>query len=150
MQLSLPIQLPVARPLWPMEACMCLLDQNEDQVLALIEDGSLSLAFDIAAPGATRREIRIWRESLLAVLQESKQPKADKARAIIDEMMPGRDLLHREVQRILSCSVSHVTELIRLEALVGIGPRPEHSCTGHMTRISRVSLAAFLERRIVR
>jgi hypothetical protein len=135
---------------------MCLLDENEDRVLELIEDGSLCLAFDIASPGSSRREIRIWREALVARLTDQPQPKlARTLRPIVEEMIPGKDIpgrevVHREVQRILACSGTHVTDLVRLEALFAVGPRPVHSCTSHMTRIARVSLAAFLERRIIR
>jgi hypothetical protein len=144
------LELPAARPLVPLEACMFLLDEHEDRIIASIEDGTLSLAWDIASPGSQRREVRVWRDSLLAVMRRERGPATAEVRPIIEAMLPGRDLLHREVQRLLSCSGTHVSELLNLEALLPAGPRPTRSSPMHFTRVLRVSVVTFLERRIIR
>src|ERR1035437_3554354 len=47
---SPPVTMPRQRskPLMPVRGVMSLVERNEDQVLALIEDGSLAWAFDVA------------------------------------------------------------------------------------------------------
>jgi hypothetical protein len=129
---------------------MFLLDENEDQIVAGIEDGRLSLAWDIASPGSRRREIRVWRDSLLAAMRHQPGPVTADVRPIIEAMLPGRDLLHRELQRIFSCSGSHISELLHLEALHEAGARPGHSSPLHFTRVLRLSVATFLARRVIR
>lgn len=128
---------------------MVLLDADEDDLVHAIEDGTLSLAWNIASPGSKRREIRVWRDSLLAAMRRQTGPDVAAVRPIIEAMLPGRDLLHREVQRLLSCCSSHVTELLNLEALHPAEARPAFSCPGHATRILRLSVVTFLERRII-
>ncbi len=49
----------------PMAAVMVMLDRSEDDLLGLVEGGELEFAFDISSDGAGRREVRIYRESLL-------------------------------------------------------------------------------------
>jgi hypothetical protein len=53
------------RMLMPMAAVMAILDRSEDDLLRLVEEGGLEFAFDISTGGAARREVRIYRESLL-------------------------------------------------------------------------------------
>jgi hypothetical protein len=65
-QLGLPITLPDDRALIPLEAAQLILDLDEDSVLGEIERGKIGWAWDIRTPAATRREIRVWRKSLLA------------------------------------------------------------------------------------
>lgn len=129
---------------------MVLLDADEDEIVRSIEDGTLTLAWDIASPGSKRREIRVWRDSLLAVMRRQAGPDAAGVRPIIESLLPGRDPLHREVQRLLSCGNAHVSDLLNLEALLPAGRRPEFSCAGHVTRILRLSVVTFLERRVIR
>jgi hypothetical protein len=52
------------RPLVPMRAVTMFLNLSPREVLALIEEGKLRWAFDIRTTNATRREIRVLRQSL--------------------------------------------------------------------------------------
>jgi len=53
------------RLLMPLAAVMVILDRSEDDLWRLVEEGELEFAFDISTGGAARREVRIYRESLL-------------------------------------------------------------------------------------
>ena len=71
MQFDLPgLVLPARRPLLPVAAVGTLLDLDPLEVLAACENGELEWAFDLAVRGATRREIRIWRGSVVDALRK--------------------------------------------------------------------------------
>ena len=63
-----PLFLPEAgeqpRPLMCMNAVMGELDLDEDDVLTLVWEGRIAVAFDISSKWATRTELRIWRQSV--------------------------------------------------------------------------------------
>lgn len=63
-------ELPASLPLVTLDTAVVALAplriHDEDQVLALIEDGSLSWAWDIRSPGSERREVRIFWRCLIA------------------------------------------------------------------------------------
>lgn len=127
---------------------MVLLDQDEDDIVQMIEKGVLSWAFDIRAPKAERRELRVWRESLLEVMgypASACAPASDEAMATI---LPGRDLRSPEVQRLFSCSQYHVQTLLGAGCFEAASPRLAETGPNAFTRIRRESIAAFLlERR---
>ncbi|HZQ47003.1 MAG TPA: hypothetical protein VFC07_08330 [Verrucomicrobiae bacterium] len=52
------------RPLVPLAAVAMFLNKSAREVLALIEDGKLRWAFDIRSAKASRREVRVLRQSL--------------------------------------------------------------------------------------
>lgn len=132
---------------------MFLLDDSEDKLVELIESHRLSLAFDISCPGSNRRELRIWTDSLAAMLGDKSQPVvADHAtvRQIVHAMVPRDVIKQTELCTVLSCSSSHVSNLLRphspnaAPALELFGPRPEHSHASAVTRITRESFVRFL------
>jgi len=125
------------------------LGANEDEVLALIEQGSLFWAFDIAAPGATKREIRVWHQSV-----DDYEEKTCAMRSL-DEVI--RDILpkHRkpalratELMRALNCSQLHIYNLIAAKQFDLVDPnwRPG---PGGSAQLTRTSAASFLKRRKV-
>jgi len=65
LQREIDFRLGTGRRLMPMAAAMAILDRSEDDLLRLMEEGELEFAFDISTGGAVRREVRIYRESLL-------------------------------------------------------------------------------------
>ncbi len=144
-QRQLPICIPAARPLVPLEAIMVLLDIDEDSVLGLIDAGELRWAWNIASSGADRREIRVLRDSLLSYCALSGQP-ADAAALWPIVFGHSRDVVRStELQRLFSCSSSHVHRLIKDKDLVALNA----ATTGPngYARITRASVIGFLNSR---
>lgn len=150
MQLDLPqLCIPAARPLVPVEACMVLLDRDEDDILSAIDSGVIHWAWDIASPGAARREIRIWRDSLLALLQHTKEREADEGQ-VLSGFLPQRDIRTTEIQRWFSCSSTHVHAMLDQSVFTEV--RRPAALSGPMSYsvVSRGSVVAFLQARRVR
>jgi len=123
------------------------LGANEDEVIALIEQGSLFWAFDISTPGAIKREIRVWHQSVNDYQEQTSALRS------VDEVI--RDILpkHRrpvlratELMRALNCSQLHVYNLIEAKQFDLVDPnwRPG---PGGSAQLTRTSAAGFLKRR---
>jgi hypothetical protein len=138
--------LPAARPLIPVEVAMVLLDRDEDEVLAAIESGVLGWAWNIGCPTAERRELRIWRDSLLALLNGQANPETDLTK-ILRGVLPNRPVRSTELQRFFSCSSTHVTHLLRDGCLTAAGRRQREDGPNSFTRITRDSVLKFLTER---
>ena len=144
-QKQLPICIPAARPLVPLEAIMVLLDIDEDSVLGLIDGGELRWAWNIASAGSDRREVRVLRESILSYCALSGQPSGEESLWTI-VFGHSRDVVKStELQRLFSCSSSHVHRLIKDKDLVALNA----ATTGPngFARITRASVIAFLQAR---
>lgn len=123
---------------------MVLLDMNEDQVLALVESGGLGWAWNIGRQGSRNREIRIYRGSILSFLSG----RRDGAEAF-PSIFPNRVLRGPECQRFLSCSSTHLAQLVRDGAIRG-EPGFRGSGPTSAYRIHAEALVFFLKtRRIV-
>lgn len=147
-QLALPgLTLSAARPLVPLEAVQVLLDRDEDAVLALVEKGDLGWAWDIRTPTATRREVRVWRESVLELMGADIAERHGTCLGVLDTFLPHRDLRLTELARWFACSSSHVSNLIRDGCLALAGERPDHSSVAAVTRITRASVVSLLDGR---
>jgi len=136
------------RPLHTVSGVMGLFDVTEDDVLYLIEDGQFAWAFDIATPGARKREIRIWRRCIM--LRQGGDFTAEATIAdVLEDILPKPHLpTIRAVSlcRAFNCSSSHIGHLISLGCL-----QEEASDRGiTVTRIlTRSSVERFLaERRV--
>ena len=153
------LTLPAARPLIPVEVAMVLLDRDEDEVLAAIESGVLGWAWNIGCPNAERRELRIWRDSLLALLEgrrqetggpegrsqeDSKEQKPLSLEEILRGVLPNRPVRSTELQRFFSCSSTHITHLLRDGCLTAAGRRQRDDGPNSFTRITRDSVVKFL------
>lgn len=126
---------------------MFLLDDDEDAVVLAVEERQLSLAFDIASPGSGRRDLRVWRDSLQALLHREIQPRAESleaVRAIVTGFFPESTVAQRQLSNVFSCSSSHITNLVERGALALAGERPSHSHALAATRITRASVVDFL------
>ncbi len=87
---------------------------DEDDVLALIEDGFIGVAFDIGLQA--RREIRVWRKSvdLFRATGGSRRVNHDWSQ-VVREILCGWDkpaIPGTRVKLLLNCSSTHVIHLV--------------------------------------
>jgi hypothetical protein len=152
-QLELSLTLPAARTLIPLEAVMVLTDRSEDAVIELMDCGALPWAWDIARAGADRRELRIWRDCLVAWLANpcetyrQQRFSMESEEAVLASLFPhGRpEQRGTELQRMFSCGHSHIINLIAdglLTSTTEIRTGPNGS-----PRITRLSVIQFLQSR---
>lgn len=154
--------IPVTRPLVPMPVVMVLTDCTEKDVIKRIEDGSLAWAWDISRASSRRREVRIWRVSVLDFLRTRGTP--DRAMTehaalleseVLQNLIPHRrpELRSPELQRLFSASQTHIQGLIDAECLRAVGwgkqgqemeERPVGGPHSYV-RIARRSVIEFLQ-----
>lgn len=127
---------------------MVLLDRDEDDILRAVETGALRWAWDIATAGAARRELRIWRGSLISLMERKAEPDQDEAR-VIDDFLPHRDVRTTELQRWFSCSSTHVHALLDLHIMRESAPATASSGPRSYSLIERGSVVRFLTARRV-
>ena len=126
---------------------MVLLDRDEDDVLAAVESGVLAWAWDIRAVGSERRELRIWRDSLLDVIggQRSRERTPEE---VFQAIFPPRAVRTTELQRLWSCSSTHISHLLA-DGSLPAAPRPRRSGPLSVTRVEPAALHEFLRVRRV-
>ncbi|MEK9753259.1 MAG: hypothetical protein VW338_08625 [Rhodospirillaceae bacterium] len=149
-QLSMDLDIPTSRKLIPIEAANVLLDRDEDQVLALIESGKLVWAWDIRHPEAKQREIRIWRNSLLAHLSGDWDAHSQiSEEAVLQHVLNHRrpEVRSTDLQRCWSCSQTHVHALIVSGCLGPAKQREQIRGSNAVERIAREHLLTFLRQR---
>lgn len=93
---------------------------DEDDVLALIADGFLGVAFDIGLQ--SRREVRVWRKAVefLKATGGSRRMPVDWPQAV-REILCGWDkpvIPGTRVKLILNCSATHVINLVEDKQLL--------------------------------
>lgn len=155
------LRLSAARPLVPIEAVVVLADRDEDDILNLIELGLLPFAWNIASPGAERREIRIWHQCVVDYLRSDYRKITSgqtTLAAAIHAILPrptitpiGRKRFETirgtEVARRFCCSqwlVAHLITTGELQVLdMAIGPKTS-------PYILHASVVDFLTRRSLR
>ena len=140
-------RIPATRPLVPIEAAMVLLDRDEDEILHAVESGALGWAWDIATPGAERREVRIWRDSLLALIAGEREPAREWGHVQAMVLPPG-DIKTPALCRLFSCGSTHVHALARAALHVVRGPDAPSGPRAYSV-ISRASVSEFLRSRRV-
>lgn len=137
------------RPLLPMETAMVSLDLDEDAILGLIEQGKLLWAFNVASPGARKRQPRIWARSLVHYVLRFPQPAAPEysEASVIRSLLPHEKLVLTcpELRRLFCVSQGHIANLIRLRALEGLND--PHQGPSGVARVSRASVVDFLSKR---
>lgn len=103
------------RPTVGMDGAKHLLDFNEDLILSLISDRTLSFAWHIGL-GFERREVRILRVSIDHYIAHGSKPHAlTEAQALALLLPPAHAkpfLTNGEVQRALNCTSDHVLHLV--------------------------------------
>lgn len=149
-QLAFDLRIPSGRSLVPLEAVMVLADRDEDAVLALIDNGQLRWAYNIASPGSERREIRILRSSVLSYLDRSSDP-VESADDALTSILPkpmnvrGHETIRAvEVERRFCCSQGLVAKLIHAGCFTLAGPVAGPKVSPY---ILHTSVAQFLRTR---
>ena len=132
------------RVLWKLSTCEDFFDRDHDTLVIDVENQTLKFAWDIAAPDATQKEIRVWRNAALAARQNQPLPSFTEDE-VYKLVLPNRDLRSTELQRIFSCSHPHITTLrpllvVTREPLQADGPNA-------FTVFSRASVVSFLRDR---
>lgn len=132
------------RVLWKLSTCEDFFDRDHDALVVDVENQSLKFAWDIAAPGSTQKEIRVWRAAALALRRNEPLPRVTEDE-VYRLILPNRDLRSTELQRIFSCSHPHITTLrpllvVTREPLQADGPNA-------FTVFCRASVIAFLKAR---
>lgn len=157
-------------PLWPVLAATAWLGLPPHRVDGLLKNGSLPWAWNIARRGSRQREIRIWFNSLaawkngagcgskIAAFLNRQQPFQPSRADVIDDIIG----VHRpalrtdEVCAILNCNRMTVARHLaddELRVAPGFIRRRRRgfprSGSHASPRISRASLAEFLEKRLL-
>lgn len=141
------LKLPDARPMWPLNACACILDRTDAEIISMIEDGRLQYAWNIATRRADRAEWRIWRGSIHAYA--AGEITMQGPFKVLAGLFPhSRETLRTpELERLLSCSPRHVQRLCDDGTLTTHGDRPEPIGPNSFRRVTRASIEAFLRNR---
>jgi hypothetical protein len=109
-----------SKPMLPVRGVCSLVDRNEDQVLSLIEDGSLPWAFDVALnPKRGRaRELRVLPAAVADYLrgQTCSLEWADVLRLLQPHDEPV--ILSSDIIRVLNISSTHLYNLARRKQMV--------------------------------
>ena len=135
------------KPMLPVRGAVALLDKDEDGVVALLEDGSLPWAWNIALNPVTgqKKELRILSACVASYMrgQECRLTWRDVERMLVPPA--GAVLLGREGQRLLNCSGTHLYTLAARKALKLLS-KPKCARNGS-ARIELASWAEFLRAR---
>jgi hypothetical protein len=109
-----------SKPLLPIRGVISLVDKNEDQVLRLIEDGTLEWAWDVALdPKRGRnRELRVLPACVADYLrgQACSLEWADVLRLLLPR--DGPEILSKEITCVLNISSTHTYHLARRKLIV--------------------------------
>lgn len=138
------VELPPTRPLLKLSSCEDFFDRDYDALIVDVENCHLKFSWDLAAPGAARREIRIWRNSALAFHHRKQQPAVSDT-DVYKFILPARDIRSTELERIFSCTHQHIYELAP-QFTVTRAPRQEDG-PNSFTVFSRASIETFLRSR---
>jgi len=112
-QQSLPLDIRTARPLWDVATVMAILNRSEDDVVGLIEEGRLPVAFNLASSGARRRLIVLWRTSVWDFRQNGWAPDKETAEVLKDILPSTRPEMRAvEVRAALAVKQFHLRHLI--------------------------------------
>ena len=136
-----------SKPLLPVRGVMSLVDKNEDQVLRLIEDGSLLWAFDVAldTKHGRSKELRILPACVADYLRGQQSPIewAEVVRSLLPHDEPV--ILSKDITRVLNVSGTHTYHLVSRKLLAPCSTwRSGRGGCGHFTTKSFV---AFLKSR---
>lgn len=138
--------LPARWPLVPVEVAAFYLDRLPEEVL---RDCDCLWAWDISAGGGERRQLRLWRDSLIAVRDPAGRPDIPgRVDQVIARFLPWGGLRGRDLQQLFFCTAQHISAL----AAAGILEiqRERQALRGpNATRIySRDSVKKFLADRV--
>jgi hypothetical protein len=143
-QLQLSVELPRTKPTLALESCADFFDRDYLTLMLDVENQIIKFSWDIAAAGASRREIRIYAESAWAFCYQKPMPKLSED-AVYKLMLPARDIRSTELARILACSSDHIHHIKDFFTVT----RPPRDADGpnSFTVFSRASIESFLRSR---
>lgn len=159
-QRSFDLELRTGRPTLSVNAAMSILDRNEDDILNLIELGYLPCAVDIRSPSSTKKEIRIFADSIRSYMRGDhlNGVAADVSRRKPDPFDQALATLFKhsrptvrgvEISRALNCSSQHTLDLLREGCFSGEflawHPQPEKLRLSPI--VDRKTVIAFLKSR---
>ena len=107
------------KPLLPVRGVMSLIDKNEDQVLALIDEGKLAWAFDVSLLGPERgrtKELRVLPAALVDYMhgRPCELTWASVCRLLIPD---GPIVTSLEIYRMLNISGTQLYNLVRAKQI---------------------------------
>ena len=150
----LSIALSAAPALLHVETARNIIGVSAGQMFDLIEDLRFGYVFDIhAGPVPTRREMRIWKQSLIDYIEEPERAwrhymgsDAGQALAALQQILPcAPQLSTPDLARTFSCSISLIHALTDGGQLIAANERLWQP--GTCQRITRASAIEFLRRR---
>lgn len=105
------------RPLMPIEAVQWRLDKDESQVRAMIDEGELLWAFNIARPTVEAPTVRVLAQSVEDYLAGVAPPAEDEEtewQRVAGMIFPDRPVITGiELRRMLCCGREHARKLVR-------------------------------------
>lgn len=138
------IELPRTKPTLALESCADFFDRDYGALTEDVENQVIKFAWDIAAAGAARREIRIYAPSAWAFCYQRPMPQLTDDQ-VYKLILPNRDIKSTELQRILACSHQHI-HVIKEHFTVTRPPRHEDGPLSY-TVFARASIESFLRSR---
>jgi hypothetical protein len=142
-----------ARKLLPLAAFMLLYGLDSKVAIAVVDAGALWPCFNVAVRANSRRLIRVWRDSVVSY-EAGKFVPRPKLAGVIASILPRLGLAPAasvtvkgvELARRFFVKADTISNLTRAGELSEVGT---HCRANQSARISYVSAAKFLERRLV-
>lgn len=143
-QLHFQVELPRTKPTLKLESCADFFDRDYDVLVKDVQNQIIKFAWDIATPGAERKEIRIYAPSAWAFCYNQPMPKLSED-DVYRMILPNRDIRSTELERILACEHKHI---YRLAPVLVITRKPlQEDGPNSFTVFSRASIVDFLRSR---
>ena len=127
---------------------MVLADQHEYELEAAVDSGALGPAWNIAGPGAERREIRVWSGSVEGYARGDRLEARPTFELPLIFPHSRPQLSSTELQRLFSCSSTHIHNLIAAGLLQQIGKPAAERGPNSAVKVTRASVEQFLNSRI--
>lgn len=124
-----------------------ILDCGEDELLAMVDDGRIAWAWNIACKEAKRREVRLLARCVEAL--QKREALALSEKEVHALLVPHQKpfLQHRETMRALHCKSTHLIDLITEESLLVLDGTSWRRGPGGSPVIKRESFMEFLNKR---
>jgi len=139
------------RPLMPIEAVQWRLDKDESQVRALIDEGELLWAFNIAHPTAEAPAVRVLAQSVEDYLASSVRPAEDEERdwqRVAGLIFPDKPVITGiELRALLSCGRETALRLIRARQFRSVKGSRMRRGPGGSARLETTSVKEWLRGR---
>lgn len=145
------INLSHRRPLLTVETVVAMLDMDKIAVFENCDSGRFAWAFDLSTPDSSRRELRIWRGSVLAWREADGAdpagtiPEADVFVSIIPPLNPRSS----DLARRFGISRDHLRSLLDAREMAIASAPTQSQGINAACRLLRSSVVSFLRRRRV-